>query len=44
MTGQTMLVRMLLLLLLAVTWAILSSQVFNMLHFAPTWTEVIKKP
>jgi len=39
----TMLVRMLLLLLLAITWAISSLQVFNMLHFAPVWMEVIKK-
>jgi phage-related holin len=43
MTGQTMLVTMLLLLLLVITWAILSPQVFNMLHFAPNWMEVIKK-
>ena len=39
--GQTMLVRMLLLLLLGMIWAILSFQVFNMLHFVPTWMEVI---
>jgi hypothetical protein len=38
-----MLVTMLLVLLLAITWAILSLQVFNMLQFAPNWMEVMGK-
>jgi hypothetical protein len=43
MTGHTVLLKMLLLLFLAITWTLLSSQVFNMLHFVATWTEVINK-